>query len=195
MRPGPVLATAVGAARGAHAAAAALACAGAGLQGAGLLIHLGGSVAPRPALLASAAARGLEERFAAHLPEVGVASRGSVCFVSLGSGEEGLERLPGALAIGRDSLCVLHVEPPLLRAALERSDGEARRALLRADLRQDRALLALACSDLIRRGLRVAVLKSELGWLGGRLALAGAVSAGGTLPQRLVKRLAQGAGA
>jgi hypothetical protein len=45
--------------------------------------------------------------------------------------------------------------------------------LLRADLAHDRALTALAARDLISRGLRVAVLKRQLGWLAKRAALLG----------------------
>lgn len=187
MRSGePILVAAVGEARGARAAAAALAC-GCGGE-AGLLVDVGGEARPRPGLLATAAARALEDRIAAHLPDAGVASRGRICVVSLGEGAEAVESLGGALAIGRDALCVVHVEPPLLRAAIERT-GSAGAALLRADVGTDRALVALASADLIRRGLRVGVLKRPLGWVAARLALAGATEADGLLPRRLVDRL------
>jgi hypothetical protein len=141
--------------------------------------------------VAGAEPRRLEERLAAHLPDAGVAARGGVCFVSLG-GEDGLAGLGGALAIGRDAFCVLHVSPPLLRAALAATEGTASAALLRADARGERPLLALVCGDLIACGMRVAVLKRELAWLGARLALAGAVSAQAFLPERLVARLTDG---
>ena len=64
-----ILATAVGAASGARAAAAALACAGSEPDRPGLLVELGGR-APRPTLIASSGARGLEQRLAVHLPQL-----------------------------------------------------------------------------------------------------------------------------
>jgi hypothetical protein len=68
-RGGPVVLVApVGAAVGSRPAAAALACAGSELDRAGLLIDLDDGRAPRPSLIATAAARALEERLAAHLP-------------------------------------------------------------------------------------------------------------------------------
>ena len=60
-----------------------------------------------PGLVASAAARALEERLAAHLPEATVASRGSFCHLALPADGEGLERAPAALALVRDSLGVV----------------------------------------------------------------------------------------
>jgi hypothetical protein len=189
MSASPVLVAAVGEARGARAAAAALACAGASEEGAGLLVEVGGGGRPRPGLLAGAMARGLEERLAGHLPEAAVAARGSICVVSLGGAEEALERLGGALAIGRDVPCVVHVEPRLLRPALEVAGSRTAGALLRADLPGDRALVALACADLIGRGLRVGVLKREPGWLAARLAMAGVADPRAKLPERLVRRL------
>ena len=80
-----VLVTAVGGAEGRAAAAAALACAGADVDRAALLVDVGGRP-PRPTLLASAAARGLEERLAAHLPSARVAARGQVCHLAVARG-------------------------------------------------------------------------------------------------------------
>ena len=47
-------------------------------SGAGLLVDLDPGRPPRPSLIATVAARELEERLAAHLPEAGVASRGRI---------------------------------------------------------------------------------------------------------------------
>ena len=69
--------------RAARPIAAALACAGSDPDRAALLLELSDGRAPRPALVASAAARALEERLAAHLPEAGVASRGALCHLTL----------------------------------------------------------------------------------------------------------------
>jgi hypothetical protein len=185
-----VLVTSVGAATGSKAAAAALACAGSEPDRAGLLIDLGGERAPRPSLIATSGARQLEERLAAHMPEAGVASRGSICHLSLPPDASGIEQVPAALPLARDSVAVVHLPPPLLQPAL----GEARicpaGALLLADLTRDRALTALAVHDLLDHGLRIAVLKRPLAWLPARRALLGALPANAkALPPRLSGRL------
>lgn len=190
MSGGPILVTSVGEAPGSRAGAAALACAG-GIERAGLLIDLSERRHPRPSLFATADARRLEERLAAHLPEAGVASRGRICLLTLPADTGGLEQVAGALAVGREALCVVHVPPGLFRPALERAPSFAEAALLRADLPGDRALTALTAGDLIRRGLRVGVLKRPLGWVASRCALAGVVSPQPAVPARLLARLVE----
>jgi hypothetical protein len=184
-----VLVAAVGGASGSRAAAAALACAGSEGDRAGLLIDLGEGRAPRPSLLATAAARGLEERLAAHMPDAGVASRGGTCHLSLPGRDGGIGRIAAALPLVRDSVAVLHLSPGLLQPALAEPGVGPTAALLRADLGEDRALAALAVRDLMARDLRVAVLKRPLGWLAARRALLGDLSAGTSLPSRLHERL------
>ncbi|HEX8689078.1 MAG TPA: transglycosylase SLT domain-containing protein [Solirubrobacterales bacterium] len=185
-----VLVTAVGAATGARAAAAALACAGADRDRAGLLIDLSGERAPRPSLIATAAARELEERLAVHLPQAHVASRGQFCHLTLASDQAGVEQIPAALPLVRDAAAVLHLPPRLLQPVLAEPRIRASAAMLRADLAEDRPLTALVAGDMIERGLRVAVLKRPLGWFAGRLALLGAPSTGVTgLSNRLKGRL------
>jgi hypothetical protein len=179
-----------GRAEGSRAAAAALACAGSGPDRAALLVELTGGRAPRPALIATAAARALEERLAAHLPEAGVASRGQICHLTLPEDEDGVARIPSALALVRDSAGVVHVSPSLLQAALSEARIDASAALLRADLDPDRSLVALAVRDIMRRGLPVAVLKRPLAWVPARRALFGALpaDAAGGLPPRVLDR-------
>ncbi len=188
---GPVvLVTSVGAATGSKAAAAALACAGSEADRAGLLIDLASGRAPRPALIATAAARELEERLAVHLPQAEVASRGQLCQLALAADPSGLDGIAAALPTVRDSVAVVHLPPHLLQPALEESRIEASAVLLRADLAEDRSLTALAAGDLIGRGLRIAVLKRPLGWIAARRALLGALSPdGGGLPARARERL------
>ncbi len=185
-----VLVVRVGEAAGARAAAAALACAGSGPDRAGLLVDLDRGRRPRPSLVASGAARKLEERLAAHLPEAAVASRGRICHLVLPADEDGLELASAAAAVGREEIVALLLAPHLLQAAL----GGAIRlsgALLRADLAEDRALTALTVGDLLERGIRPAVLKRSLGWIAARTALAGLpVAAGeGGLPPRIGERV------
>lgn len=191
---GPVvLAVAVGEAEGSRGAAAALACAGAEVDVAALLIDVGGR-APRPTLIASAAAQKLEERLRAHLPEARVAARGQVCHLTVAVDGEGLDSAVAAIDVLRGDLAVLHLPPRLLRQALAESNLRPTGVLLRADLSQDRALVALTARDLLDRGLVVGVLKQRLGWVAERRALFGALSAGspGGLPERLARRLCGG---
>lgn len=89
----------------------------------------------------------------------------------------------------RGSVAAVHVPPCLFRAALEEPRIQASGVLLRADLGADRALTALAARDLMERGLRVAVLKQPLGWIAARRALAGLLTGGTGLSQRLPARL------
>lgn len=188
---GRVLAvTAVGEAEGSRGAAAALACARADVDAATLLIDVGGR-APRPTLLASAAAQKLEERLAAQLPEERVAARGQVCHLAVAGENEGLEAAAAAATVARDGLTVLHLPPHLLQAGLAAAGLQPRGVLLRADLMRDRSLVALVARDLLDRELPVGVLKCRLSWIAERRALFGVLpaSAPGGLPERLVRRL------
>lgn len=192
MREAPtVFVTAVGAAEGSRGAAAALACAGADPDLATLLVDVGGR-APRPTLLASTAARALEERLAAHLPAIRVAARGHVCHIAIPAGEEGYAAASAAVAVARGALAVVHLGPAQLRYLLDCGAGpRPSGVLLRADVAANRPLLALAVRDLLARDLAVAVLKHRLSWVAERRALFGALppdQAGG-LPVRVVRNL------
>ena len=186
-----VLVTAVGAAEGARPAAAALACAGADVDRTALLVDVSGR-SPRPTLLASAAARALEERLAAHLPAARLAARGQVCHLAVAADGDGFELAAAAATVARGSLVVVHAPAALVQPLLgERLGERLSGALLRADVGADRALLALAFADLRRRGLAVAVLKRRLAWVAERRALFGTLPAGGPggLPSGPVSRL------
>lgn len=191
-RPATVLVTTVGEADGSRGAAAALACAGAGPDVATLLVDIGGRP-PRPTLIASAAARQLEERLSAHLPDARFAARGQVCHLAVGADQEGLEAAAAAASVVRESRTVVHLPPELLQEALAHPSLRPSAVLLRADLRGDRALVALAVRDLLRRGITAGVLKRRLTWVAERRALFGALSAGspGGLPERTVRRLVE----
>jgi hypothetical protein len=191
-----VLVTAVGKAEGSRAAAAALACAGADADAAALLVEVGGR-APRPTLVASAAAQKLEERLGAHLPQARVAARGQVCHLAVSADEEGLAAAAAAVTVAREMPAVVHVPPELFQPVLSGElDLRPSGALLRADLSGDRALVALAVRDLVERGVPAAVLKHRLSWMAERRALFGILPAGspGGLPERLVRRLCGAAG-
>ncbi|HEY5943058.1 MAG TPA: hypothetical protein VIT89_09385 [Solirubrobacterales bacterium] len=191
---GPVvLATAVGEAEGTRGAAAALACAGADLDRATLLVDFGGRP-PRPTLIASASAQELEERLRSHLPEARVAARGQLCHLVVPAEDDALGSASAAIAVARGALAVVHLPPRLLQPAVEAPDLRPSGVLLRADLLDDRALVALAARDLLWRGLTVGVLKRRLGWVAERRALFGVLPDGspGGLPGRLVQRLVGG---
>lgn len=189
-RRATVLVTAVGEAEGSRGAAAALACAGAEPDLATLLVDVGGR-SPRPTLIASAAARQLEERLGAHLPGARLAARGQVCHLAVGADQEGLEVAAAAASVVRESCAIVHLPPDLLQQALAHPGLRPSAVLLRAELRGDRALVALAVRDLLQRGLAAGVLKRRLTWVAERRALFGALSAGspGGLPERIVRRL------
>jgi hypothetical protein len=187
--PAVVLVSTVASASGSRAAATALACAASEPDRAALLVDLSGASAPRPSLIATAAARRLEERLAAHLPEAGVASRGPICWLQLPADAGGVDRIAAALPLVRDSAAVVHLSPGLLRATLDLVGIRPTALLLRADLAADRALTALAVREPLDRGLRVAVLKRPLGWLTARRALLGVPPGADIFPLRLRDRL------
>jgi hypothetical protein len=185
-----VVVASVGGAEGSRGAAAALSCAGSGVERAALLVDVGGRV-PRPTLIASASAHRLEERLAARLPTLRPAARGEVCHLSVTADEGGMAAAGVAVTVARGGLAVVHVAPELLQPLMAVS-GAPRpdAALLRADLETSRPLVALAVDDLLRRGLRVAVLKRRLGWVAERRAGFGALgSDSGGLPESLLRRL------
>jgi hypothetical protein len=188
---GPVvLVTTVAAAAGARAAAAALACVASEPDRAALLIDLSAARPPRPSLIATAGARGLEERLTAHMPEAALASRGRFCQLTLPPDSDGLERLPEAVPLVREAAAVIHLPPALWTGALAHPRIPATAALLRADLARDGALTALSVRDLLDRDLRVSVLKHPLAWLPARAALLGAVPTNTpAFPGRVRRRL------
>jgi hypothetical protein len=189
---GPVVVvSAVGEAEGSRGAAAALACAGAEIDTAALLVDVGGRP-PRPTLLASTAAQKFEERLAAHLLHLRVAARGQVCHLAVPADPEGLNAASAAVTAARGATAVLHVPSELVQEAVEGSSGlRPSGVLLRADLDRDRALVALAARELMTRGLAVAVLKRRLSWMVERRALFGVLPAGsaGGLSGPLMRRL------
>jgi hypothetical protein len=177
--PGPadpiVFVTAVGEAEGARGGAAALACAGAATESAPLLIDIGGRP-PRQTLLAAAAAQRLEERLVAHLPTARVAARGQFCQLAVPADPDGLAVAGAAATVARGAPVVVHVAESGFRELLGDPTGlRPTAALLRADVRRDRALLALVARDLQETGLAVGVLKFRLGWVTERRALFGAL--------------------
>ncbi len=185
-----VLVTAVGEAEGARGAAAALACAGADIDRAALLVDLGGR-APRPTLIATTPARTLEERLAVHLPGLRVAARGQVCHLAAPADEDGFAAAAAAVTVARGMLAVIHVPASALQALLAAEPGpRPSGVLLRADVGGERPLLSLVVRDLVAAGIDVGVLKRRLSWVDERRALFGILrSERPGLPPRLQRRL------
>ena len=173
-----VLATRVGAAKGSRAVAAALACAASESDRAALLVDLEEGRAARSTLVATAGARSLEERLAAHLPDAAISSRGRIGQLRLPSEREAIEVLAAALPLVRESTAVVHLPPALLRPVLGDPRICSTGVLLRADLSEDRALTALAVRDLMAEGLRVGVAKRQSGPLAACAAQLGALPLG-----------------
>ncbi len=131
---------------------------------------------PRPTLVSSAAARGLESRLRTDLPAV---ARGAICAVTATK-----ESLPDAIDICRESgaaTVVVHGEPALWRELVD--TGEIDAAVIRADTKASRPLTALAARDLISAGTPTCVMPRPPGLVATRRALAG-IESGGELGLR-----------
>ena len=182
-----VLATAVGGAGGGAALAAAVGVAAAGEADPGheavLLADLDRPAGARgPTLLASAAARSLED--AVRDGDLGpAAARGHLCQMSL-QGDDGLDRLAELIASPLPaSLVLAHVPQRDWPRALAHPGIPARGGLLQADLPADRSLVALAVGELHERGLRARVAGRALGRIAARRALTG-IEPGGAVSRR-----------
>lgn len=173
-----VVVTRVGSAAGSLAVAGTLACAASEPDRAALLIDLEEGRPARSTLLATAGARALEARLAAHLPDAAVASRGCFCRLTLSPDPEALDVIAAALPLARESAAVVHLPPAGLRPLLAEPRIRPTAAVLRADLSEDRPLTALVVRDLRDLGLRPAVVKRPPGRLAGRVALLGALPQG-----------------
>jgi hypothetical protein len=205
MEPGPVaeqpvpahgtpplmLATELGSATGGLPISAAVAVAiatRAGEERAGVvMVETGGTRSRSPTMLAAASARRLEEEIR-HAGLERVAARGRLCWLCLDADAGAIEFLETALAACSARLVVAQVTPAVWIPMLE-SLGPAM-ALLRADTRSDRALAALAFTELRERGVRTRIAARPLGRVGGRRAIAG-LDPGGAASRR-AERLARG---
>jgi hypothetical protein len=188
--PRPVLATELGSAPGGLAVSAAVATAlgsrSPGQPGS-VMAEIGGARSRSPTLLASEAARELEDELrAAGLDRA--AARGRLCWLCLEAGEGSTEELERAVATASPRLVLAHVPPALWTPLLDSLRPCA--GLLRADTRADRALAALAVGELRERGAAARIATRPLGRVGARRAIAG-LDPGGTSVRR-IERLARG---
>lgn len=179
MRRGTTVVTGVGAAAGSQACAAMLAVEASRNGDAALLLEIDPPKVRRPAVLASAQARDLEERIARGVPEASPAARGRICCAALPPGDDGLAAAGAAVReAGDDIACVVWARPAAFRAAIEDPGLAPKGALLRSDLDRDRAVTALLVRDLLGRGIAVRVFKRAPEWLSSRRAIAGAPGGG-----------------
>ena len=186
-RPLLVLATGAGDAGGVAARAAAVAASAAteddhGRPAPVVVAELGARAKRGPTMLASLAARDLERRLVA--AGFRAAARGSVCWLSLGGGDDGLAELEAALAhLAEARLVIAALPPKLWNRAIARAELRPRGALLRCDLPASRSLAALAAIELRERGLLARIDRHGFGPLASRRALAG-LDPGGAASRR-----------
>lgn len=140
----------------------------------------------RPTLLASDQARDLEQAVQAARPDARAVARGSICWLTKRTGDEGepLGELEELLATPLpSSLAVVNLPPALWAQAIDRSGLRILGGLVRADLGSDRELVALAVAELRSRGLAARVAKRAQGPVAARRSLAG-LEAGGAASAR-----------
>ncbi len=185
-----VVATELGAAGGGLAIAAGIGVALAEEGSGVLLAEVGADRGRTPTMLASRAARELEECLREREFDQ-VAARGRLCWLGLPAADGA----PGGLAVALDAsppgtFALVHVPASRWLAALDDPALRPRAALLRADLPAERPTAALAAIELRERGLTVRIASRPLGLVASRRALAGLESGGGA-GERL-RRLARG---
>ncbi len=184
-----LVATELGGADGGLAVAAAVGVSLARGERRVLLAELGAERRRGPTTLASASARDLELALGRH----GLgrpAARGRLCWLGLPAREEALGELGAALDEVCPDVSIVHLPPRLWPIALDEEAIAFRSGLIRADLREDRSLTALAVIELRERRLPARVAARPLGLVASRRALAG-LEAGGAAARR-VARLARG---
>jgi hypothetical protein len=188
--PPVILASAIGSSGGAASLAAAIgvaATAGAG-GGAALLVDVAGGQRRGPTVLASEAARELEDR----VRGIGgvfeaAAARGNLCHLSLPDAEDPLEPVAALLANELPaSAVIVHMSQELWPRAIVDERLSAAAGVLRAELPGDRALAALAVAELRDRGLRAKIVSDPLGRVASRRALAG-LEPGGAASRRAAR--------
>jgi hypothetical protein len=154
-----------------------------------LLTELGAERRRPPTVLASRAARELEDR----LRDRGfdrAAARGRLCWLALPAADDVLDRLAVGLDTAGGVVAVAYLPASLWLIALGHPALRPSGGLIRAELPRDRAAAALAAIELRERGLAARVVSRPLGRVASRRALAG-LEAGGAAGRR-VARLARG---
>ena len=174
----------------AAAACLAVAAAGGGERGDGpavALVDLEARSAPRPGLLASAAARSLETLAAEELPELTVRARGAICHAAAVGSDGGLEGVAALLRSGLVDVLVVATPPALFRPALELgAEVGSCGVLVQADRSRPAPLLGLLAAELRRQAVPHKVWSRPPGRIGARRALAG-LDPGGEVSARSLR--------
>ena len=176
-RPALVLATGVGGAGDAAACAAAVGAAAATADELArpapvAVAELGSRSKRGPTMLASVAARDLERRLATG--GFRASARGSLCWLGLADGEEGLVELERAFGeLGGARLVVAVVPAAIWSPALGHQALVPSGALVRCELPESRPLAALITMELRERGILARIDRHGCGPLAARRALAG----------------------
>jgi hypothetical protein len=186
MTPRLVIATGLPSAGGDVATPAAVAVAAASLdrvrdRGGVLLVELGGERRRGPTMLASHAARRLEEELRGE--GLAAAARGALCWVHAdGVDDDPLAGLRVALRAARAEAAVAFacLPPKAWRPTLEDERLAIAGALLRAELPEQRSLAALAVRELGAAGIRAKVVARAPGAVASRRATAGLDPGGAT---------------
>jgi Transglycosylase SLT domain/D-alanyl-D-alanine carboxypeptidase len=160
-----------------------------GARGGVLVVEVGAARRRGPTLLAAAGASELEA--ALRTAGLDAAARGWLCWLCVTDSDDFAERLPIAIgAAAGASLTLAHLPPALWGDALAHRGLRPSAGLLRAQLPQSRALVALAVGELRDRGLRARVASRAPGLVASRRALAGLEPGGAA--GRMAERLAIG---
>lgn len=166
---------------------------GASLAGVGRPVLLGEPRSQRrrhAGVFSTALARGVADIVAARFRELSPRVRGPVCCLELPPEADEmavlLDRLAAALPVS--GVCIAALPAVRFRDLVDAEELSVDSALLLADLPRDRALVALVCGELSRRGVRCRVWKRPLKGARKQLAVAGLAPGGtvGAAAERLI---------
>jgi len=177
-----ILVTAIGGAKGAEAVGALAALGAIESDGAAVLIEVTAAKPRSATVVAAREAKALEASLAVVDRELRAKARGGMCSVSIGDGDECVERLEAVVASLPDGVPCAIVAPPVrYRRILESEEIRVSRVLIRADASEeegDRALLELVRREAEDLVPDVDVVAEPPGWLASRRALGGSVGSG-----------------
>lgn len=139
-----------------------------------LLAELRGG-ARRPGLFSTALSRGVADLVRARFSDLTPVTRGQLCHLSLPVEDDVTTSVVAELPriLPEQALCLVVSGPAELRELVETESVEPDSALLVAEFPRDRAVTALACRDLSRRGIRCRIWRLPLGGMRAQLASLG----------------------
>ena len=157
-----------------------------------LLVELSEGRGRRPGPFSTAVSRGIADLVKARFRDLDPVTRGQLCCLNLRAEVESatsvIAELPSILP--ERALCLVVAEPTDFRRLVEAEPVDVDSALLVGEFPRDRAVMALACKDLTRRGIRCRAWKLPLTGLRTRLSALGLPPHG--LPAATAARLLAG---